>query len=181
MQSCEFNICDGNVKVRFSLGQDGNRRLFVLGLNPSTADTEKSDQTIRKVKGFVKKQNKFDGFVMLNLCPLRSTNPNALPKLEDDELICLAKYNCKAIQGILEQENAPTVWAAWGNNIEKRPYLFEYLQTIVKTALNRKADWKMCGEMTKLGHPRHPTRLGYEIEFRRFDVKAYLCAFAPLR
>ena len=181
MQACEFNIYDGDEKVRFSLGEDGGRKLLVIGLNPSTADAKKSDQTIRKVKGFVKRQKKFDGFVMLNLCPLRSSNPNALPKLKDAELIRLAGRNSKAIQGILERENAPTIWAAWGNNIKKRPYLFDDLQTIVKTALNRNTDWKMCGEMTKLGHPRHPSRLGYEIEFRCFDIKEYLCAFAPLR
>jgi len=181
MQNCEFNIYDGDERVRFSLGQDGSRKLFVIGLNPSTADAEKSDQTINKVKGFVKRQSKFDSFIMLNLCPLRSTNPNALPKLEDEELIRLAGRNGKAIKGIIEQENAPTIWAAWGNNIKKRPYLFGCLQTIVKIALNQKADWITCGKMTKLGHPRHPSRLGYEIEFRLFDVKEYLRVFASLR
>ena len=33
----------GDAEVRYALIQKGNRMLFVVGLNPSTADTEKPD------------------------------------------------------------------------------------------------------------------------------------------
>ena len=176
-----FDIYDGDQKVRFSLGQNGNTKLFVIGLNPSTADADKSDQTMRKVKGFVERQKKFGGFVMLNLCPLRATNPKALPILEEKELICLAGCNGRAIHRILKRQNAPTIWAAWGNNIKNRHYLMRYLQAIVKVAMKKKAEWVMTGELTKRGHPRHPSRLGDEIEFRHFNVEEYLCDFSTLR
>jgi hypothetical protein len=177
----KYDIYNGDAKVRFSLGQDGNRKLFVIGLNPSTADAEQSDQTICKVIGFAERQKKFDGFVMLNLCPLRSTNPNELPKQGDEELRHLAKRNCEMIQEIFEKESTPTIWAAWGNNIKMRPYFLEGLQAIANAATKRKSDWKACGQLTKRGHPRHPSRLGYEVEWGRFDIKEYLCAFASLR
>jgi hypothetical protein len=177
----KFDIYNGDSKVRFSLGQNGSRKLFIVGLNPSTADAEQSDQTIRKVIGFMERQKRFDGFVMLDLCPLRSTNPNSLPKLEDEELRHFAERNSEVIQEIFEGENTPTIWAAWGNSIKMRPYFFEYLKVIVNAATKRKGDWKKCGHLTKRGHPRHPSRLGYAVECGRFDVKEYLCAFAPLR
>ena len=44
--------------------------LVVIGVNPSTADETYPDPTVRKVIGFAKLNN-YDGFVMLNLQPLR--------------------------------------------------------------------------------------------------------------
>jgi hypothetical protein len=183
MQNCKFDIYDdgSNPNVRFLLGQKGHRKVYVIGLNPSTADAKQSDQTISKVKCFIEARKKFDDFVMLNLCPSRSTNPNALPKFESEEMLRLAEYNYQAIHGLLEEENSPTIWAAWGDSIKKYPYLFKYLRKIEKATANRKSVWEMCGEFTKLGHPRHPSRIGYQSRFRNFDVEKYLCAFAPLR
>ena len=173
-----FDNFDGDQKLRFSLGQNGNTKLFAIGLNPSSADAEKSDQTMRKVKGCVERQKKFGGFGMLNLCPLRATNPKALPILEEKELICLAGRNGRPIQRIPKQQKTPTIWAAWGNNIKIRRYLMKYLQAIVKVAMKRKAEWVMRAELTIRGHPRHPSWLGYEIEFWHFNIEECLCDFS---
>tara|TARA_R110000787_G_scaffold42161_3_gene103679 strand:+ start:2785 stop:3021 length:237 start_codon:yes stop_codon:yes gene_type:complete len=70
--------CNSDDSARFILGKNGARKLFVVGLNPSTANKEKSDTTVAKVET-VARNNGFDGFVMANLYPLRSTDPNELP------------------------------------------------------------------------------------------------------
>ena len=67
---------------RFTLGKDGSRKIMTIGLNPSTATKEKSDTTVAKVEE-VARRNSFDGFVMLNLYPIRSTNFNSLPNNVD--------------------------------------------------------------------------------------------------
>jgi hypothetical protein len=86
-----------------------------------------------------------------------------------------------SVREILEPEGAPVIWAAWGDDIGKRPYLFGFLRTIAEITANQKAKWQMCGEFTKRGHPRHPSRLGYKNGFMPFNIEKYLCAFAPLR
>ena len=71
--------------ARFILGKNGKRKLFVVGLNPSTANRYRSDTTVAKVET-VTINNSFDGFVMVNLYPLRSTDPNRLPEVADRHL-----------------------------------------------------------------------------------------------
>ena len=71
--------------IRFALLKDGEQMLYVFGVNPSTATDKKLDRTMQKVLGFAER-NGFDGFAMMNLYPLRSTNPYALPKVMDEGL-----------------------------------------------------------------------------------------------
>jgi hypothetical protein len=78
-------IPDVNSDIRFALLKRGERTLYVFGVNPSTATDTHSDRTMSKVIGFASR-NDYDGFVMMNLYPLRSTDPFALPKKIDKEL-----------------------------------------------------------------------------------------------
>ncbi len=97
---------------RFTLGKSGNRNLITIGLNPSTATREKSDTTIAKVQRAAR-QAGFDGFVMLNLYPVRSTDFNALPEKVNAEAFT---ENLAKIEAVVAAESKPVVWAAWGEN-----------------------------------------------------------------
>ena len=57
--------------VRYLLKKEGKRVLYVIGINPSTANEEMPDRTIVRVMGFAE-DNGFDGFAMINLYPQRS-------------------------------------------------------------------------------------------------------------
>ena len=76
-------------KFRFSLTKEGDRKLVVFGVNPSTANEQIADLTITKVMGFAER-NGFDGFIMLNLYPQRCTNPRrfATQKFRSNPSIC---------------------------------------------------------------------------------------------
>ena len=95
----KFDIHDKteSEEKRFILGTSGQPKLFVFGVNPSIANKEESDTTITKVETF-SRNNGFFGFVMLNLCPLRSTNPNELPKSNNKEMTGLAECNRRVIR-----------------------------------------------------------------------------------
>ena len=67
-----------NTDIRLSLLKDGKNVLIVIGFNPSTADKDKKDPTMGSVL-YHAENNGYDGFVMLNLYPLRSTSPDKLP------------------------------------------------------------------------------------------------------
>jgi len=73
-----------NNSWRFLLGKTGQKTLTVVGLNPSTATDTQPDMAIRKIKRIVG-DNGYDGFVVVNLYPVRSTIIEDLPVERDDE------------------------------------------------------------------------------------------------
>ena len=155
--------------ARFLLGRSGRRPLFVVGANPSTADESKPDMTISKVERFAQRRG-YDGFVMLNLYPLRATHPQDLPSNPDENLI---RRNLRTIAIQLSTSTSPVIWAAWGNVIEVRPYLSACLHRLCITTAKYNPKWIQCGPPTARSHPRHPTRLPYATRFRPFDLPHY--------
>lgn len=123
-------------------------------LNPSVAGAERSDLTLAKCIGFAKR-NGYGGVILVNLFTLVSTNPDALSKQlqianvwDADEHI---KWACSA--PVLSR-----VAAGWGHKpwAETRAtYVLNYLRSL------RRGD-VLCLGTTKDGHPRHPSRLGYD-------------------
>ena len=163
-------IMDGDeTAVRFSLVKPGKRQLVVLGVNPSRATDTKPDPTMTKVMGFAER-NGFDGFVMLNLYPQRSTDLNGLHEMPDADL---CRRNLQAIREAIAGMERPTVLVAFGNAIGKRAYLKTCLRDIVALLLPLHPQWKQIGQPTASGNPRHPSRAGY-VELADFDMDAYL-------
>ena len=155
---------------RFTLGKYGSRKLLAVGLNPSTATKERSDTTVAKVEG-VAKRNGFDGFVMLNLYPVRSTDFNALPFDVDAEAF---PENLKCIEALVAAEPNSVIWAAWGENIHARSYFVTAAQELFSRLQNYGAAWQHFGTLTKSGHPRHPSRLNYAWSFTELDTCRYV-------
>src|SRR6185436_1839752 len=93
-------------RCRFALGRAGERKILVIGLNPSTATRDRSDTTVAKVDA-VARHNGHDGFVMLNLYPLRATDPSTLPRRAN---VRQMRHNLDVIEAIVGAESAPVVW-----------------------------------------------------------------------
>ena len=154
--------------ARFVLGVAGNNPLVCVGLNPSTAAPGALDPTVTKVSRFAEK-NGFDGWVMLNLYPQRSTDPDGLHLVHE---VALAAENQKRIVHLINGRKL-TIVAAWGNLIESRPYLVPMLADIVPAADASACQWVSIGPVLKTGHPRHPSRAPY-YALEPFNVKTYL-------
>ena len=93
----------------------GNNPLITIGINPSTAEPEKMDNTMKSVER-IAMGNGFDSFIMFNVYAQRATDPNQMNK-EINPM--LHKENMRAFQWILENSGKkPIIWAAWGTNIE---------------------------------------------------------------
>lgn len=65
----------------FSAGS-GSAVVCFIGLNPSTADENVDDATVRRCKAFARDWG-FGVYRMLNVYAWRSTDPRALPKVKD--------------------------------------------------------------------------------------------------
>lgn len=162
-------VAEGD-SIRYALIKEGKNMLYVFGVNPSTATDTDSDPTMNKVIGFVNR-NGFDGFAMMNLYPLRSTDPNALPHCIDIEL---HQKNLQKIEEIIGNNKNPVVLLAFGNPINAAPYLIDCLKDIVDMLQSLNPKWKQIGEPTKMGNPRHPSRAAYSVGIQDFDVNEYL-------
>ena len=156
---------------RFTLGKSGQRKLLTIGLNPSTATKEKSDTTVAKVAE-VARQNGFDGFVMLNLYPVRATDFKALPRVADE-----AAYaeNLKQIETVVALEPEPIIWAAWGKGILAQSFFVEACIDLFAELKKYPVTWQRFGPLTGAGHPRHPSRLKYAWQFAPMEMGTYVC------
>lgn len=161
-------VGDANT-VRYLLKKDGRRILYVIGLNPSTANEEKPDRTMKKVMVFADK-NGFDGFAMINLYPQRSTLPD---NLHTELCAEIHKNNLTVIKDIFKDTLSPTILLAFGNNIGIRKYLKECFRDITGILQPHSPQWKQIGNPTNLGHPRHPVRVPY-VNLTDFDIEQYL-------
>ena len=160
---------------RYILGTRGKSPLICIGINPSTAVPGDLDNTLKSVER-IARGNGFDSFIMFNVYAQRATDP------DDMDTACngaLHRENMAAFRYILEHcTGTPTVWAAWGTIIERRPYLFDCLQDMLTIGEEFGARWVTAGRRSKAGHPHHPLYLRKDCGLDDFDAAAYRATFA---
>ena len=173
MEYKEIEMCGDNEHVRYSLKKAGRYPLIAIGVNPSKARIDKSDQTVTRVMK-IAEHNGFDSFVMLNLYPQRSTNPNELHSDKEFNESYHQK-NIEEIRHLLskEMENKPVILVAFGNLIGKRNYLKRCFRDIASVCLPYCKGWKQLGSLTKKGNPRHPLHASH-LPWQDFDIDNYL-------
>lgn len=143
-------IPNNDIKKRFLLGKSGEKELLAIGLNPSTANESSLDPTSRNIQT-IANNNGFDGWWLVNLYPLRTSNPKKLPKIADKELMM---KNQKFIEKLIidPKYNICKVLCCWGNNIENHLYLEEQAR-IIKNKIDKQL--YSIGK-TMNGNPYHP-------------------------
>ena len=158
-------------EYRYILGTVGKRPLITIGINPSTAEPDNLDNTLKSVER-IALGNGFDSFIMFNVYAQRATNPDHM----DAELNpALHRENMLAFRWVLEHAgDSPAVWAAWGTIVEKRPYLKECLCDMVAEGDRFAASWFHAGKPSVKGHPHHPLYLKKDSPLQPFDMLAYL-------
>ncbi len=164
----------GDDKVRYLLGQPGVDNMLVFGVNPSTAVPGKDDPTIRKVRKIVEHDG-YDGWIMVNLYPMISSDPKDLPEEPDKRLI---ERNLRILQAVVEAYPVRSIWAAWGDVIDSRLYLGEILFDI-QDKLKTDAQWFYRGKMTRRGKPRHPLYMKLDVELSWLPVFDYASDCIP--
>jgi hypothetical protein len=139
-------------------------RLVFLMLNPSTADAEINDPTIRRCAGFALSHG-YGGFEVVNLFAFRATFPKDLRLAgypvgpENDTYL-------EAVASAAADAGAP-VCLAYGANVEglERPQ-------IVLPLLRRTGVKLVCLQITRSGYPQHPVRLAGSCQLKPFDEAA---------
>lgn len=99
-------------QYRYSLSRRmsmGDRVVLFVGLNPSTADAENDDPTIRREVDYAMRWG-FDWYLKANVYGYRSTNPDVLPRVPDP----VGPHNADAVLELSGQ--AELIICAWGKN-----------------------------------------------------------------
>ena len=157
-------------EYRYILGTRGKNPLICIGINPSTAEPDNLDNTLKSVER-IALGNGFDSFIMFNVYAQRATDPDAMEKVCNP---LLHRENLEAFRYVLSISKKPAVWAAWGAIIEKRAYLADCVRDMVAAGQEFGASWYCAGAITKKGHPHHPLYLRKDEKIRPFDVAGYL-------
>lgn len=157
-------------EYRYLLGTRGKNPLICIGINPSTAQPDDLDNTLKSVER-IAHGNGFDSFLMFNVYAQRATDPDAM---EQQCNLTLHRENLAAFCYVLSISDHPAVWAAWGTIIEKRKYLPQCLKDMLEIGEQYGAQWYCAGTISKKGHPHHPLYLRKDEKLKRFDVRAYL-------
>ncbi|WP_396667936.1 DUF1643 domain-containing protein [Microbacterium sp. R86528] len=160
------HTADGS--ARFVLGTVGTNPLVCFGINPSTARPGGLDNTVTQVAKFAA-TNGFDSWIMLNVYPQISTDPKGLHLQHRPDL---KAENERQIAQIVQ--GRATLLAAWGNNIDRRPYLRELLGDIVGVTTAAGTQWVSLGELTKAGNPWHPLYRSGRTPLVSFNMARYM-------
>ena len=157
-------------EYRYILGTRGKNPLICIGINPSPAEPDNLDNTLKSVER-IALGNGFDSFIMFNVYAQRATSPDDMEKTCN---AALHRENLEAFRYVLSISPQPAVWAAWGAIIEKRKYLPACVRDMLLAGEEYGAQWYCAGAITKKGHPHHPLYLRKDEKIRPFNVKEYL-------
>lgn len=123
----------------------GKGVMFVM-LNPSTADGEKDDATIRACMRRTRLEG-YDWMWVVNLFAWRSTDPKALIDMNIDPI---GPDNDATIRNYVQQADKIVVgWGDWGQKFDWRVH---QVMRIIK-AYGKEP---LCLGMTQSGQPKHP-------------------------
>jgi hypothetical protein len=153
-------ISEGGI-YRYSLWRIWNEKLppaLWVMLNPSTADADTDDPTIRKIMTLTKRQQSMGGIIVLNLFALRATDPAALlgsflmgldpVGAENDAVISReARRDCIPVAG----------WGAFPHSLRWR--IEQFL-----AVFSRPHIWSFG--ITQDGQPSHPLYLPNDAEMK---------------
>ena len=156
--------------VRYILGEKAEKMVACIGINPSTAKPNDLDNTLKSVKriaGF----NGFDGWLMYNVYPQRATEPNELDRKVNHDL---RLTNIRVISQSIQNLEIDTIWVAYGDLIESRDYLPFCLTSLFANLSHLNLKWKIIGEPTQKGHPRHPLYKATASKFVNFNMEKYI-------
>ncbi|NYJ75100.1 DUF1643 domain-containing protein [Allobranchiibius huperziae] len=147
--SSDASICGcGRHRYRLSRrwGSKGGPTATFIMLNPSTADADVDDPTIRRCIGFARREG-CTGLVVVNLYAWRATKPADLWTADDP----VGPENDEAISGALRlaRLHGGPVIAAWGAHARSD-------RVGAVRELTRGVVALTCLGVTEGGHPRHP-------------------------
>lgn len=146
--------------------------LTVVGLNPSDADAEQDDPTIRRVVDFANRWG-FNTLFMANLFTFRTPSPKALWKAEES-IVHPASLQC----ALNAMRMSKMLLLAWGTGVDakvimKYDAVIKAYATAFESALVTGCKGPMCLGLNKDGSPVHPLYQPSSAEPKQFVFEGW--------
>ena len=133
--------------------------LLFIGLNPSRADGERDDPTLRRLQAFAKSWG-YQELLVVNLFARISPHPSALQRASDP----VGVKNDKVLQVCFERwarDPQMDLWCGWGMSGGRGPRARDVLHTLQPLRRQRQvhcpnAKGPLSLALTQTGEPRHP-------------------------
>lgn len=158
-------------QYRWRLGrhwtEDDTPYLCFVMLNPSTADAQQNDPTIRRCMGFARDHG-FGGIEVVNLFAFRATKPADLKRAG----FLVGDYCDYYIEQVAA--GAGGVCVAWGAHAA-HPAVEARVQQVMPM-LDRQHHKPQCLHITASGYPSHPLMLPRVCELKPFTLDAIAAA-----
>ena len=154
----------GDNLKRYLLGQPSDKNILIFGVNPSTATPQQPDPTIKKVLKILDKHFNGYGWIMMNIFPQVTPNPQDL--IYDQNL---ESENLQVLDFVCKKFTIEKIWCAWGNLIDSKVFLHNCQQNIFSCLKNQNQNQNYqfihYGALTKKNNPRHPLYMSLNNNF----------------
>ena len=147
----------GRYRYRLERIGPGEGSTAIIMVNPSTADAEQDDHTIRKLRGFGERHN-WGRLIVGNLFAYRATDVRELGRVDDP---IGRPENWHYLNGMLGE--ADRIIVAWGPVAKQPRHLRDTWRDIPHLARQWGKGLLCIGSPAKCGHPKHPLMLSYEL------------------
>ena len=134
------------------------RRVLFVGLNPSTADADVDDATVRRLIKFATSWG-FGAFSIVNIFAYRSKDPKDLAVADDP----IGPDNGRHLWAAFQQHDVIIpMWGANGGLLGRDAEVLSLMR-------NSAPGHVLCFGTTKAGHPKHPLYLRADTELEVFN------------
>lgn len=186
-----YDVDISNVNIRYAIGKERQKTLYVIAMNPSVATDTVWDQTVLKTFGLSFALG-YDGCIIFNLLPIRESKSKNLPKKTGKVLTQeVFEKNIEVIISILckSKQQKIDILACWGDKISENNLMKQSLNEIttgiekIIKKKQKKVKWyalkdtslkKRKKALTEKGNPRHLSHLTQTTIPEKFDIKNYL-------
>lgn len=160
--NASLSLCEAfRYRLERIWGQNSECILTFVMLNPSTADAERDDPTIRRCVAFAKREG-YHGITIINLFSLRTKDPKVLKHGHTKNGIMQSHYVSTAMRRAYDRGLG--VVCAWGvhGGLQDADKQFVAYAKLIGVPLT-------CLGETKNGHPKHPLYLHRDTEFKPYE------------
>jgi hypothetical protein len=153
-------------EYRFRLSRNGlglgfeTKPVLFIGINPSTADDDNDDASVRKMTGFTTRWG-FSRFLLGNVFPYRATDVKALKQWSCERGV----ENHSYINSMLAE--CAFVVPCWGARGKIPRHLWPYLY-MMRTLLRLSDRPVRVLGLTQSGDPMHPLMLPYDTQLQEW-------------
>ena len=159
-------------KIDTGFFNTSEKNITFLMFNPSTADAEEDDPTIRRVIGFATRED-CTNIKIVNLIPFITSKPSALNL---NTAFGTGEYIFTLINTLVSSDKIVVAWGAIG---EKYPDIFQTALKNIAQTMGRKKELLYSGKFFSLGttvgeHPKHPLYIKADQPLKGFNLHLYL-------